>query len=1213
MNLRIVRIIAWHVAAVMLAISINALAAEPAPQKGKGKRKGAARQQADAPKPDPAREAANAIFAAASTSWAAKDFAAVRAHCGKVLAMADAPPHFRCYAQLRIAQSYGAEGNTAAAKAEFEQIKANAAYPEVHRYEAGECVVELERVAKGLPARDATASRTKVPAAGKFAVEFFVAPTGHDANPGTREKPFASLEKARDAVRALKARGELPGPVGVRLLAGKYPVQGTFKLTREDSGTEAAPIVYRADKPGTAVLYGGTKLRGFAPVTDGAVLERLPAEARGNVLQCDLRQQGVDDLAPLQERGYGKPPPKATLELFFDGQPLTLARWPNRGFVNGGTIIEPGSKKAGKPSVFEYLDDRHARWTKAEDAWLFGYFAHGWADRTLKIRSIDPATKRVTCGPYELLARSMEPVKWFNKGQIKYHVFNLLEELDQPGEWYLDRATGILYFYPPSDPARATVEIGLLGAPMLSMADVSDVRIEGLVFDLSRASCMLIKNGERCLVAGCTVKRFAGNGITITGGRANGIFGCDLYSLGRRATEVTGGDRKTLTPAGHFVENCWMHSFGRLDHTYVPAVQLESCGNRVAHNLMGDCPSSVVRYEGNDHVIEYNRVYRALLESEDQGAMETFGNPTYRGDVLRYNHFSDIGPQDEMEGPAGRAGIRLDDAISGMLIYGNIFHRAAQGFGGININGGRDNIIDNNLFAECEKGISGHYHVNNKQWDRLGRDPALIMSALYLQRYPDLRRLGTEPGLNSAWRNVFWKCGPMFNTYGKPSADKFDLLANAEYATDDPGFADAAKGDFRLRSDAPLFARIGFRPIPVEEIGLYADEHRASWPVALPAARLRDRSGQPGAEVVSAPAAPSSTAATAKTWTLGERGGRRCLLSPDGKPFLMLGLSHVGGAFGKAPGEDRAALKDKIEHELRGWGFNTVPSLEFWDRFPFIVPLDRLVGDQENRFEDVFDPAFKARLRKKIVAACEKTKGNPNCIGYWWTDIPPWTLGGPKKKLGKNWVEFIRDLPATAPGRQRYDAFLKSAGPRDDIAFLRLIARELYAESAALFKELDPQRLIFGERYNTLNVPDAILEEAAKFVDVISIQPYDQRFNAVRFDAIHKFTGKPIVISDWNLSFPTPEHSVTMWPQFKTPAEAAAAYEAYLRAAFARPYMLGYFKCQYVDQVLPTGMLKQGLHKRDGTIYEEFAGLLKALHQRLIEQLEKEGRPARQP
>jgi len=647
------------------------------------------------------------------------------------------------------------------------------------------------------------------------AAEFYVAPKGNDANPGTRQRPFPTLERARDAVRVLKAKE----PVTVRLLPGVYTVTRTFELTAADSGTAESPVVYRADRPGTAVLYGGKRLSGFRRVTDAAVLARLPAEARGKVFQCDLRRQGVDDLPPLQERGYGVTPPKTTLELFFNGEPMTLARWPNSGFVNGGKIIEPGSKKDGKPSVFEYLDERHARWTNAEDAWLFGYFAHGWADRTLEITHIDPATKRVACGPYELLGRNMEPVQWFNKGRIKYFAFHLLEELDQPGEWYLNRKTGILYFYPPSDPARATVEIGMLTAPMLSMAKVAHVRIEGLVFDLSRSSGMLIRDSERCLIAGCTLKRFAGNGITIVGGRENGIFGCDIYSMGRGATEVIGGDRRTLTPAKHVVENCWMHSFGRLDHTYVPAVQLEGCGNRVAHNLMGDCPSSVVRIEGNDHVLEYNRVYRAVLESEDQGAMELFGNPTYRGVVFRYNYFSDIGPQDHIEGPAGRAAIRLDDVISGVLVYGNIFHRAAQSFGAVQINGGRDNVIENNLFAECEKGITGGYDPGNKLWERLGKDSAFIMSELYLKRYPELKRLGTEPGLNFARRNVFWKCGPMFTTHGRPSADKFELLDNIEDNADKLSFADTSR-----------FARIGFRPIPVNKIGLYPHQYRTSWP-----------------------------------------------------------------------------------------------------------------------------------------------------------------------------------------------------------------------------------------------------------------------------------------------------------------------------------------------------------------------------------------------
>jgi hypothetical protein len=780
-------------------------------------------------KPQPAHDKVSEdLLAAAAKAWSAQDFEAARASCRKVLAMPGAPPHFQSYAHLRVAQSYLAETNPAAAMAEYEQIKTNAAYPEVHRYEAAECVKELDRAARGLPARDVTASRTKIPPITVFAAEYFVAPQGNDANPGTREKPFATLEKARDTIRALKAKGALPGAVCVRLLPGEYPVERTFELTAADSGTEAAPIVYRAEKRGAAVLYGGRRLDGFIPVTDPAVLGRLPAEARGKVFQCDLKKAGITDYSPLAERGYGVNPAPLTLEVFFNGAPLTLARWPNAGFVNGGKIVEPGSKPAGKASVFEYLDDRHARWTNAEDAWLFGYFRHGWADQTLKIQSINPAAKQIACGPYIVMGENMQPVKWFNKGRIKYFAFNLLEELDQPGEWYLDRKTGILYCYPPADPAKAVVEIGMLTAPMLTLSRVSHVRLEGLVFDLSRADCMSLQDCEGCLVAGCTVKRFAGSGISIHGGHGDGILGCDLYSLGRGATEVTGGDRPTLTPARHFVENCLMHSLGRLDHTYVPGILMEGVGIRAAHNRFYDCPSSAIRFDGNDLLMEYNQAERVVLESEDQGAMETYGNPTFRGNVLRYNSFADIGAGAAMEGLAGRAGIRLDDAISGTLVYGNIFFHASQTFGAVNINGGRDNIIDNNIFAECEKGITGDYNANNALWKVLGKHPAFIMSELYLKRYPALQRLHEPPGLNNAWRNVFWKCGPLFTTYNQPAARKYDLLANAEYAAADPGFVNAAKGDFRLKPDAEVFRRIGFRPIPVEEIGLYQDDYRAN-------------------------------------------------------------------------------------------------------------------------------------------------------------------------------------------------------------------------------------------------------------------------------------------------------------------------------------------------------------------------------------------------
>jgi len=416
-----------------------------------------------------------------------------------------------------------------------------------------------------------------------------------------------------------------------------------------------------------------------------------------------------------------------------------------------------------------------------------------------------------------------------------YYAFNLLEEIDQPGEWYLDREAGMLYLWPPVELAGAVVELGMLSTPMLTMTKVTDVRMEGLTFDLGRYNGMVVSNCTRVLVAGCAVSRFAGSGITISGGEANGILGCDIHTIGRTATEVNGGNRETLTPGRHFVENCRIHNFGRIDRTYTPAILLAGVANRAAHNQMSDCPSSVIRVEGNDHVIEYNEVRNALQESDDQGAMELWGNPTYRGVVFRYNRFTDCrkagGTHD------GQAAIRLDDTISGMLIYGNVFIRCGLGNkGGVHMRHGRDNIIDNNLFVGCNQGISGGWDGGNPVWQTIIRNgdltpyggrAAFITNALYLSRYPAMATMLTPPGVNHVWRNVFCASGP--ESPPSPSAS-LDLVANAGYGGNDPGFVDAGKGDGRLKPDAAPYTGIGFRPIPFDEIGLYADGYRANPP-----------------------------------------------------------------------------------------------------------------------------------------------------------------------------------------------------------------------------------------------------------------------------------------------------------------------------------------------------------------------------------------------
>ncbi len=743
-------------------------------------------------------------------------YKAIRLECDNLL-NSEIPASQKSYAHLRIAQSYKAEHNFEKAIIEYNKIIDNNSFPDIHKYEAEESIKEIKRQLAGLPARDQKATQTKLPII-KPAKEYFVAVDGNDNNQGTEKQPFKTIEKARDAIRDnLAIISHIPvGGFAVTILPGEYNITNTIIFDNKDNGTIESPIIYRAKKNGTVVLYGGKRLNVFKAVTDEKILARLPEVAKDKVYQCDLKALNINDYGELTVRGFGQPPSPPTLELYFNGKPMTLARWPNEGFVKIKKLIEPGEKGI-KPSVIEYDSPRHEDWSKAEDLWLFGYFKYLWADSTIKIAKIDTTAKTLTSTEAYNYGGGM------NAGQgIIYYAFNLLEEIDQPGEWYLDRTTGILYFWPPSDPALAITELSQLSVPMIAMNNVANIRIDGFTFDLARYNGISMKNCENCLVSGCTVKRFAGNGISINGGSKCGIISCDIFTIGRRGTEVIGGDRETLTPGEHFVENCRIYDFGRIDRTYTPAIQLEGVGNRVAHNEMFNCPSSVMRIEGNDHIIEYNNVHNAVQESDDQGSMELFGNPTYRGVIFRYNKFNTIGKTGNEHAIHGQAAIRFDDAISGMQVYSNIFYKSSNGnFGAIQINSGRDNIIDNNIFVECKKGVTGRWNSGNHFWQMIATKSApkyFFTNDLYQSRYPAITNMMDNKGTNFLWRNIFYKVD-------NSVIANFDAMDNRIFTTD-PGFVNAEKGEYNIKPDAEFYKKTGFNPIPIDEIGLYTDNYR---------------------------------------------------------------------------------------------------------------------------------------------------------------------------------------------------------------------------------------------------------------------------------------------------------------------------------------------------------------------------------------------------
>lgn len=748
------------------------------------------------------------LWAESHQAWHAKDWPRAEAALQGIKDNLALAPQIRSIAHLRLARALVVQKRLADAAQAYRVIAAEKSYPEIHRYEATECLKELRRLPQGKSAPPTHYAYPKSRAPGRiFYVKADAPPTGD----GSKQAPFPTLESALAKTSQLDP---VPGGTTILLAAGRYVLPCGITLPPELKTSAESPLIIRSAQPGKAVLFGGRTLQGFSPVTDPTILSRLPEESRGKVVQCDLKAQGIHDYATLGIRGWAQGNSPPTLELFANGQAQTLARWPNQGFVSAGPLLEPGTPE--KSSAFGYLDDRHARWTTAPDGWIFGFFRHRWADCTLPIGRIDTAQKSLTTAVRYSYGMS-------DKEGIIYYAFNLLEEIDQPGEWYLDRQLGKLYWYPSVDPKSADIGISMLAEPLLAGKNLQHIHLEGLVLDTGRSHGIQFTDSSDVRIVGCTVRKMGSNGIVIQGGFRNHIVSCDIHTIGRRGTEIIGGDRPTLTPGRHQIVNSRIRDFGRIDRTYTPAVQLEGVGNRVAHCHFEKAPSSAMRLEGNDHLVECNEFRRVVLESDDQGAVDIYTSPSYRGIVFRYNAFIDIG--DGAKQHAGQGGIRFDDIISGMTVYSNIFLRTGRGFGGVQMNCGKDNIIDNNLFIDCPIAVSGGYGSWNPSWERhRGTDlpPEFILNDLYRNRYPALAKMYETPNVNYLWRNGMVRCGQ--EIAWPPEA--YDRVAQAVLGQD-PGFVK----DQEIHRQIPpeWFDAIGMRPIPTDDIGLYPDPWRKAW------------------------------------------------------------------------------------------------------------------------------------------------------------------------------------------------------------------------------------------------------------------------------------------------------------------------------------------------------------------------------------------------
>jgi len=631
--------------------------------------------------------------------------------------------------------------------------------------------------------------------------EFFVSPGGDDANTGTQSQPFRTLEAARDAAR----QSGHSQSIVIWLRAGIYERREPFQLTQADSGTPDHPITYRAWSNEEVRIIGGQAVRGWEAVTNEAILRRLVPEARNCVIQVDLKKLGLTDYG--QVKGGG-------LELFFDDRPMTLARWPNEGFVKITGLVEPDTvnvrgTKGSKTGKFMYEGDRPSRWLQENDAWVHGYWFWDWSDERQKIESIDTEKHIISVvPPYHHYG--------YRVGQWFYGM-NLLAELDAPEEWYLDRQSGILYFWPPSPVAegRAVVSVS---KGLLELNHVSHVMFEGLTFEACRGTAVVMSDCQQSRIVGCILRNLGNSAVRVAGGKGNRIESCDIYQTARGCINLRGGDRATLIPGGHVAENNHIHDFGRWDRMYTPAISLAGVGNRASHNLIHDAPHMAIGFSGNDHTIEFNEIHHVCLESNDAGAIYAGRDWTMRGTVIRHNYLHHI------VGFQGRGcvGVYLDDMFCGTRIYGNLFYQVMRA---AFIGGGRDCTIENNIFVDCRPALHidaramnwASSHVETTMTNRLKAMP--YTSELWRKRYPKLVNILAEepaaPKGNLVARNLC--LGGRWDEVYKEAESYVDYVAN--HIDRDGIHLESLADVAELQAEA--VAKIpGFEPIPVEKIGL---------------------------------------------------------------------------------------------------------------------------------------------------------------------------------------------------------------------------------------------------------------------------------------------------------------------------------------------------------------------------------------------------------